>query len=82
MNRVMTETMTNGGTGFPDGVVRAMALQKGDRWEVITFFDSHEAIVAAKERFEQMGDEVPENVRGRRVGLETYEVIFDVEMLR
>jgi hypothetical protein len=28
-----------------------------------------------------MGDEIPEDVRGKRVSLETYEVAFDVEMV-
>ena len=32
--------------------------------------------------FEQMGDEIPESLRGRRVAVETYEVLFDVEMIR
>jgi hypothetical protein len=29
-----------------------------------------------------MGDEIPENVRGKRISLETFEVAFDVEMVR
>jgi hypothetical protein len=29
-----------------------------------------------------MGDEIPENVRGKRVSLESCEVAFDVEMVR
>jgi hypothetical protein len=37
---------------------------------------------AAEQGFEQMGDEIPESLRGRRVAVETYEVLFDVEMIR
>jgi hypothetical protein len=37
---------------------------------------------AAEARWEEMGDEIPEGVRGKRVGLESYEVAFDVEMVR
>lgn len=82
MSRATNERMTKGPEGFPAGVRRAMALQHGDRWQVITFFETREAIDAAERSFEQMGDEIPESVRGRRVSLETYEVVFDVEMLR
>ncbi|MGZ6691932.1 MAG: hypothetical protein ACXVHQ_31425 [Solirubrobacteraceae bacterium] len=58
-----------------------MVLMKDEsRWSVISFFDSDEA--AAEERFEQMGDEVPESVRGKRVSLASFEVVFDVEMVR
>jgi hypothetical protein len=29
-----------------------------------------------------MGDEIPESVRGKRVSLQSFEVAFDVEMVR
>ena len=60
-----------------------MVLMKDEsRWSVISFFDSEEAAAAAEERFEQMGDEIPESVRGKRISLESFEVAFDVEMVR
>jgi hypothetical protein len=43
----------------------------------ITFFESEEAIRAAEPIFERMGDEVPEELRGRRTSVETYEVAID-----
>jgi hypothetical protein len=43
----------------------------------ITFFESEEAIRAAEPIFEKMGDEIPEELRGRRVSVETYEVAID-----
>jgi hypothetical protein len=55
-----------------------MVLQ-GDRRLFLSFFDSREELDAAKERFEQMGDEIPEDVRGRRIGVDVYEVVFDAE---
>jgi heme-degrading monooxygenase HmoA len=46
----------------------------------VTLFDSEEAIREAEPAFERMGDEIPEEVRGRRTSLETYEVtIVDVD---
>ncbi|MGZ6668139.1 MAG: hypothetical protein ACXVH3_25785 [Solirubrobacteraceae bacterium] len=68
-------------TELPAGILGVMVLMKDEsRWSVISFFDSDEA--AAEERFEQMGDEVPESVRGKRVSLASFEVVFDVEMVR
>jgi hypothetical protein len=43
----------------------------------ITFFESEEAIRAAEPTFERMGDEIPEDVRGRRTSVEIYEVAID-----
>jgi hypothetical protein len=37
---------------------------------------------AKRARFEEMGDEIAESVGGRRVSLESFEVAFDVEMVR
>jgi len=43
----------------------------------ITFFENEEAIRAAEPTFERMGDEIPEDMRGRRTSVETYEVAID-----
>lgn len=43
----------------------------------ITFFDSEESIRAAEPIFEKMGDEVPEELRGRRTSVAIYEVVID-----
>jgi heme-degrading monooxygenase HmoA len=42
----------------------------------ITFFDSAEAIEEAAPVFERMGEEIPEQMRGRRASVEVYEVIL------
>lgn len=42
----------------------------------ITLFDSREAIEAAEPMFDQMGDEIPEEIRGRRVANDYYEVVL------
>jgi len=43
----------------------------------ISFFDSEESIRAAEPIFDKMGDEVPEELWGRRTSVETYEVAID-----
>jgi len=73
------EAMENRTMDTPEGMRRALLLQ-GDRRLFITFFDSREAVEAAEARFEQMGDEIPEDVRGRRVSVDVYEVLFDGEL--
>jgi hypothetical protein len=72
-----------GATALPAGVLRGMVLMKdASNWSVISFFDDAETAAAAEERWEQLGDEIPESVRGKRVGVESFEVAFDVEMVR
>jgi hypothetical protein len=83
MRRLNNEMLVTRATELPAGVLRVMVLMKDEsRWSVISFFDSEEAAAAAEHRFEQMGDEIPESTRGKRVSVESFEVAFDVEMVR
>jgi hypothetical protein len=82
MQRVNNKLLVERSTELPPGVLRMMVLMQDDtRWSVVSFFADEESAKAAEPRFEEIGDEIPESVRGRRVGLETYEVAFDVEMV-
>jgi hypothetical protein len=84
MRRRNNEILVERATELPAGILRVIVLMKEDesRWSVISFFDSEEESAAAEERFEQMGDEIPESIRGKRISLESFEVAFDVEMVR
>lgn len=83
MQRLNNELLVERPGELPSGILRVMVLMKDDtHWSVLSFFDDEETARAAEVRWEQMGDEIPETVRGKRVGLETYEVAFDVEMVR
>jgi hypothetical protein len=42
----------------------------------ISLFESEDAIRAAEPQFERMGDEVPEEIRGKRVSVDVYEVVI------
>lgn len=66
---------------LPEGLRRVIVLADRASGEhlFVTFFDSADAIAAAEARFEQMGDEIPESVRGRRVAVGVYEVVLDRE---
>jgi hypothetical protein len=75
------ERMASGQMNPPEGIKRVMLLndvEDGTRL-FITFFDSREALAAAEARFDSMGDEIPEDVRGRRTSVTVYEVAFDQE---
>jgi len=65
---------------MPEGIRGAFGLAdaEGRRQLFITLFDSREAIEAAEHVFEQMGDEIPEEIRGRRVSKDYYEVMLGV----
>ena len=79
LRQLNQERMDSGTMNLPDGLERAMVLNddaSGKRL-FVTFFESREAIEAAEQRFESMGDEIPEDVRGRRVGVDVYEVVWD-----
>ena len=78
IRRVNNQMLVDGSANLPEGISRVMALE-GDRRLIVTFFDSREALDASEQRFEEMGDEIPESVRGRRVALDKYEVVFDME---
>ena len=79
LQRMNDERMSSGELNPPEGMKRVLLLSDPDknRRQFIAFFDNREEIEAAEERFEQMGDEVPEDVRGRRVGVDYYEVAMD-----
>ena len=65
---------------MPEGLRGAFGLADAEsgRQLFITLFDSREAIEAAEPMFEQIGDEISEDVRGRRVSKDYYEVVLGV----
>lgn len=76
LRQMNEEPLETGAANLPDGVRHALALasRDGNRRLFVTLFDSREAIETAEQRFEVMGDEIPEDVRGRRTSVEVYEV--------
>jgi hypothetical protein len=81
--RQLTDERVSAGTmDTPAGMKRVLLLQDegSSKRLFIAFFDSREQIEAAKERFESMGDEIPEDIRGRRTSVDVYEVVTDQEV--
>jgi hypothetical protein len=83
MRRINNEMLVERSSSLPSGLLRVMVLMRDDsHWSVVSFFEDEDSAAAAEARFEEMGDEIPERVRGKRVSLESYEVVFDVEVVR
>jgi hypothetical protein len=80
--QMSNERMESGQMASPDGMKRVMVLNDdaGGGRLFITLFDSREAIQAAEAGFDAMGDEIPEDVRGRRTSVTVYEVALDQEV--
>jgi hypothetical protein len=79
IREVNQERRDSGSTTMPEGVRRIMVLddEQGGKRLFVTFFDSRDELDAAQAGFEALGDEIPEEVRGKRTGVEIYEVVFD-----
>ena len=81
LRQMNEERMSSGTMDAPQGMKRVLLLadDKGSRRLFVSFFDSREEIEAAEQRFESMGDEIPEDIRGRRTSVDVYEVVFEGE---
>jgi hypothetical protein len=78
LQKINQERMESGTMDTPEGMKSAMVLAdraKGRRL-FISFFDDEAAMKAAEPRFEAMGNEIPDDVRGRRTSVEVYEVVW------
>ena len=78
LQQLNEERMSDGTMNTPAGMNRVMLLSDGSSKRLfLAFFDSRDDLEAAEERFESMGDEIPEDIRGRRTSVEVYEVLTD-----
>ena len=82
LQKLNEERMQSGEMNLPEGIKHVMVLadEENTRRMFVTMFDSREALDAAEPRFESMGDEVPEDIRGRRTGVDYYEIVFEQSM--
>jgi hypothetical protein len=74
---IVRERITSG-RDLPDAR-RSLMLVDRDAGKAlgINLFETEDAISAAEPIFERMGDEIPEELRGRRTSVETYEVAIE-----
>ena len=78
MRELNEERMAAGDMPMPDGIrgVTLLSNDAGDRRVFIAFFDSREQVEAAEEQFDRMGDDISEDVRGKRTSVDVYEVVL------
>jgi heme-degrading monooxygenase HmoA len=85
LQKLNEQRMSSGEMTPPEGMNHVLLLADPDknRRLFVSFFDSRDAIAAAEPGFEKMGDELPEDIRGRRSGVDYHEVvIFDGDIDR
>ena len=63
------------GTEMPDALGMYMLVDRGGGTALgLSIFESEDAIRAAEPLFDRMGDDISEEIRGKRVSVDTYEV--------
>ena len=80
LKQMNQERMSSGEMTPPEGMnsVLMLADKEANKRKFFAFFDSRDAINAAEPGFEQMGDTIPEDIRGKRTSVHHYEVVvFD-----
>ena len=77
-NAILKERMASGEMTMPEGMSSALVLDDRDagKRKFLAFFDGKEAITAAEPAFEQQGDTLPEEIRGKRTTVHYYEVVI------
>jgi heme-degrading monooxygenase HmoA len=78
LEKLNEERMSSGEMTPPEGMRSVLLLSDSDknRRLFVSFFDSKEAIDAAEAGFDRMGDTIPEDIRGRRTGVDYHEVVI------
>ena len=80
LKQMNQERMSSGEMTPPEGMNGILLLADTDanKRKFLAFFDSRDTIDAAEAGFDQMGDTIPEDIRGKRTSVHHYEVVvFD-----
>jgi hypothetical protein len=78
LDKLMDERMSSGEMTPPEGMSSVLILDDKDakKRKFLAFFDSHDALEAAEAGFDQQGDTIPEDIRGKRTSVHYYEVVI------
>ena len=80
LDKLMDERMSSGEMTPPEGMSSVLVLDDKDakKRKFLAFFDSRDALDAAEAGFDQQGDTIPEEIRGKRTSVHYYDVpIYD-----
>jgi hypothetical protein len=83
LDKLMEERMSSGEMPPPEGMSGVLILDDKDakKRKFLAFFESRDALESAETGFDRQGDTIPEEIRGRRTSVHSYEVvIYDGEL--
>jgi hypothetical protein len=77
LDKLMDERMSSGEMTPPEGMSSVLILDDKDakRRKFLAFFDSQDTLEAAEAGFDQQGDTIPEEIRGKRTSVHYYDVV-------
>ena len=78
LDKLMDERMSSGEMPPPEGMQTVLILddKEAKKRKFLAFFDSHDALEAAEAGFDQQGDTIPEEIRGKRTSVHSYDVVI------
>jgi hypothetical protein len=78
LDKLMGERMSSGEMPPPEGMSSVLILDEKDarKRKFLAFFESRDALEAAEAGFDQQGDTIPEEIRGKRTSVHYYEVVI------
>jgi len=78
LDNLMDERMTSGEMAPPQGMSSVLILddRAAKKRKFLAFFDSREALEGAEVGFDQQGDTIPEEIRGKRTSVHYYDVVI------
>jgi hypothetical protein len=78
LDKFVDERMSSGQMTPPEGMSSVLILDDKDakKRKFLAFFDGRDALEAAEAGFDQQGDTIPEEIRGKRTSVHYYEVVI------
>jgi hypothetical protein len=76
LDELVNERMSSGEMTPPDGMNSVLILDDKDagKRKFLAFFDSRDSLEAAEDGFDRQGDDIPEEIRGKRTSVHYYDV--------
>lgn len=76
LDKLVNERMSSGEMTPPDGMNSVLILDDKDarKRKFLAFFDSRDSLEAAEDGFDRQGDDIPEEIRGKRTSVHYYDV--------
>jgi hypothetical protein len=76
LDKLVNERMSSGEMTPPNGMNSVLILDDKDagKRKFFAFFDSRDSLEAAEDGFDRQGDDIPEEIRGKRTSVHYYDV--------